>query len=371
MPNFIDLGDGRFRVRVRVKDQVTGKWSFKSQNVTGGKREAERVGREMETAKDKGMLRAGRSPTVADFAELWLKGIKHTVAYETFRGYSVNVRRHIAPFLGELRLKDLTTAHVRAFLGHLHGQGLSPRTGQSARAVLRMIIERAVDDGFSPRNVVSKARPPKIERRDMLTLDEPQARLLLEQAGATRLIAPVVLGLMSGLRRGEICGLRWRDVDLERGELSVLQTIQRQTGKGLVVQPPKSNGSLRSVSLPPSAVAHLRKWRGRQREDRLAAGPAWRGGDYVCATLDGGPLEPTELSKSFRRLADSLDLPPVRFHDLRHTYAHVARRAGVDIKLIQAALGHATAAFTLDVYGHVGAGELKEAAAKIDRAIWG
>ncbi|MDP2873046.1 MAG: site-specific integrase [Bacillota bacterium] len=371
MASIREVRPGVFRIRVRVKDPATGQWGISSQTVEGTKRDAQKAGREMESAKDKGLLRAGRTPTVAAFAELWLAGVKHSVAYESYRGYSVNVHRHIVPFLGELRLKDLSTAHVHAFLGHLLEQGLSPSTVQYVRAVLRMVLERAVDDGLMPRNVVSKVKSPKIERREMLTLDEPQARLLIEQAAETRLTAPVVLGLMCGLRRGEICGLRWRDLDLEREEASVVQTLQRQTGEGLVVQPTKSSGSQRSVSLPPSAVAHLRKWRGRQREERLAAGPAWRGGDHVCTTPTGGPLDPCGLSKSFRRLADSLDLPPVRFHDLRHTYAHLSRRAGVDFKLIQRALGHATAAFTLDVYGHIGAGELKEAAATIDRALWG
>jgi integrase len=119
------------------------------------------------------------------------------------------------------------------------------------------------------------------------------------------------------------------------------------------------------------SVAHLRKWRSRQREERLAAGPAWVGEDWIVSKIDGAPVDPNELSKSFRRFADDIGLPPVRFHDLRHTYAHLARRAGVDIKLIQKSLGHSTAAFTLDVYGHVGADELKEAAAKIERAVWG
>jgi len=362
---------GVFRVRVRVRDPKTGKWGSKSRDVRGSRRDAEKMARELETAKDKQLLRPGRDPTVGEFADLWLAGAKHGLAYETYRGYSVNIRRHIVPVLGDIRLRDLTAAQVDAFLARMLDQGLAPRTVQYARAVLRMVLERALDDGLVPRNAVTKAKPPKLERREMLTLDERQVRLLVESVAETRLVAPVVLATQCGLRRGEVCGLRWRDVDLDRGEVSVVQTLGRRTGAGLVTHAPKSQRSCRTVSLPPMSVAHLRKWRSRQREERLAAGPAWVGEDWIVSKIDGAPVDPNELSKSFRQFADEIGLPPVRFHDLRHTYAHLARRAGVDIKLIQKSLGHSTAAFTLDVYGHVGADELKEAAAKIERAVWG
>lgn len=371
MPSFDDLGGGRFEVRVRVKNPVTGEWGERSRTVSGGKREAVRVARELESAKDRGLLRAGRAPTVEDFAELWLAGIKPTVAYETHRGYAVNVHRHIVPLLGRLRLRDLGEAHVRAFIGHMLEEKLSARTVQYARAVLHMILERALDDGLVSRNVAAKVKPPTVERKEKLTLTEQQLDLLLREAEKTRLIAPVVLAGTCGLRRGEICGLRWENLDLDEAEMMIAQTLQRQTGEGLVTQGAKSERSRRRVPLLPFAVPYLRRWRARQREERLVAGPAWRGGDFVCTTLDGGPLDPSEFNRRFRRLVDSIGLPPVVPHGLRHTFATLAIKNGADFKWVQAVLGHKSAAFTLDVYVHVTAASLQETAKALDAKLAG
>jgi hypothetical protein len=161
---------GVYRVRIRVLDPETGKWGGKSRDVRGSRRDAEKLARELETAKDKRLLRPGRDPAVGEFADLWLSGVKHGLAHETYRGYSVNVRRHITPFLGGIRLRDLSTAQVNAFLAHMLDQGLAPRTVQYARAVLRMVLERALDDGLVTRNAATKTKPPKLERREMLRL---------------------------------------------------------------------------------------------------------------------------------------------------------------------------------------------------------
>jgi integrase len=195
---------------------------------------------------------------------------------------------------------------------------------------------------------IGKALPEKVERREKLTLNEQQLESLVREAEKTCLIAPVVLAGTCGLRRGEICGLRWQCLDLDEAGLMITQTLQRQTGEGLVTQGPKSERSRRRVPLLPSAVPYLRKWLARQREERLVAGPAWQGGDYVCTTLDGGPLDPGELNRRFRRLVDSIGLPPVAPHGLRHTLATLAIKNGADVKWVQAVLGHKSAAFTLD-----------------------
>jgi integrase len=357
-------------VRVSITDPVTGKSKNVSKQVNGTKRDAERVGREMEENKDKGLLKPGKPQTVAEYSQLWLTAIHPTVSYNTYRGYEVNVRKHINPYIGRIRLKDLTPTRVRAFLAQL-SEVYAPRTVQFARITLHNMLEHALDDGLVVHNVVTRVKSPKLERRSKTVLDEAQMRQLIEASVKTRLYPVIALGGFCGLRRGEIAGLRWQDVDLNRGQLSVNQTIQRHTGKGLVVQSPKSVGSKRAVAIPPSAVELLKKWKVDQVKERLVAGSDWEGADWVITTMHGSPMDPGEVSTAVTNFIKGLGLPHVTLHGLRHTFATLSLLAGVDVKRVQASLGHATAAFTLDVYGHVTASGLRDAAAKLDQAIWG
>jgi integrase len=368
-----------YRVRLPYFD-ANGKRQFESRQVNREpgesdselKARAEGVGAEMVLARNQGSLRAGRAQTVDEYAEMWLRSIQRDVAPFTHRNYGVVVNRHISPALGHIRLRDLGPSQVRDFFSNLRDAGLAPSTVAQVRSVLRNLLYRAVEDDLIIRNPISRTKPPKPGPRDVPTLTREQGRSLVREAAKGRLLAPVVLALFCGLRREEAVGLRWRDLDLDKGEAAIVQTLQRHTGQGVKPYDTKTTGSFRAVPVPPTAVAHLRKWRTRQREERLAAGPAWRdtGEGYVCTRLDGVPLEPDEVSKGFRELADLLGLL-VTFHGLRHTFATLALQGGADIRWVQAVLGHKTAAFTLGQYAHVTAASLQETSRRVDEAVWG
>jgi integrase len=184
------------------------------------------------------------------------------------------------------------------------------------------------------------------------------------------LAAAFVLLATTGMRRGEALGLRWSDVDLDAGRLSIVQTITTVRDK-MVITPPKTARSRRSVSLDPETVAALREHRRKQNEERLRAGEVWSGeGDFVFTDELGRPVHPSALSRLFTSYVRRADLPAIRLHDLRHTYATVALGAGVHPKIVSERLGHATTAVTLDLYSHVTPTIDAEAAALVANKIF-
>jgi integrase len=205
-------------------------------------------------------------------------------------------------------------------------------------------------------------------------LDEAQAHRLLEAARTSVLLVPVLLALSTGLRRGEIYGLRWEDVDLARGALAVRRTLAK-TGAGkarvLALTAPKMAKSRRVVALPALAVEVLRRHKAEQAEAQLALGRHVPPDGLIMATLEGGPIDPDTVTKAMARLAKRAEVPPLHFHDLRHTHATLLLKAGVGVRVVAERLGHASPSMTLNVYGHVLAGQDADAAARFEAAVGG
>lgn len=219
------------------------------------------------------------------------------------------------------------------------------------------------------RNVASLVTPPRIARRDMVTLSPEQARTLMEAARGDRLEALYVLALTTGMRQGELLALRWRYVELEGGMLQVRATLQR-TGDGFVFAEPKTVRSRRQVVLTRAAVEALRRHRARQLEERLQVGPAWQDSDLVFTTEIGSPIEGTNLTRtSFCRLLDQAGLPRIPFHDLRHTAATLLLAQGMHPKVVADMLGHAQIAVTLDLYSHTTPAMHRQAAEALEAVL--
>src|SRR6516165_4152485 len=256
--------------------------------------------------------------------------------------------------------------------GRLDGKpgGLSPRTRRHIHRILRSALARAVEQQLLARNPadIFKKRLPKVELRPMTTLNAEQAQHLLVAIGHTRVYWPVLLALATGMRRGEILALRWRNVDLEHGALRVVESLE-QTKLGLRFKAPKNNKP-RTIALPAFAVEDLRRLKRQQAEELIALGVRQTGETLVCGRADGEPKSPLALSQEFARLVGrTMNIPRVRFHDLRHSYATQLLRDGVHAKVMSQRLGHSSVAITLDLYSHVDDPMESDAAARLDAAF--
>lgn len=291
--------------------------------------------------------------TVASYVVGWLAAIESQIKPRTHLRYAELLRLHVVPTLGKVALVKLTPTQLEALYGALLKQGLSPTTVHHVHAVMRTALARAERQGIVQRNVAALAAAPRLRRREMHTLTSAEARRVVEAARGERLEALYILALSTGMRQGEVLGLRWRDVDFEHATLHITATLQN-TATGLTLTSPKTHRSNRQIALTPSAVAALRTHRARQAEERLRAGTAWLEQDLVFCTQRGGPLyKGNLLADSFFPLLARAGVRRVRFHDLRHTAATLLLSRGVPVKVVSELLGHASVAITLDIYAHV------------------
>jgi integrase len=313
--------------------------------------------------------------TVEQYLRHWLEVAKTSRAPKTYQEYEGICDRYLIPALGAGQLIKLTAVDVEAFYAHalLKGRkdgngGLSARTVIHCHRLLHKAFEDAVKKKIVAHNVIHAAQPPRPPDREMQAPDETaMAYILAEARKNNRIWLPVVIACGTGLRRGEILALRWRDVDLVNGSVSVTRSLC-QTKEGLTFKSVKKKKSRRVISLPEFLVEALREALIEQQKHREMFGSDYQDQDLICCQPDGRPTEPNALSVDFSRFRRSL-MSKTRFHDLRHGHASQALQNGVPVKTVQARLGHATAAFTLDVYGHLLPGDDQRAADTIQRSL--
>ncbi|MDI3269345.1 MAG: site-specific integrase, partial [Bacillota bacterium] len=290
--------------------------------------------------------------TLAQFLHRWMETVqKHQVRACTYEEYAKMIR--IAPTLGPIRLDKLQLAHLQALCATKLQQGLSANTVRIIHAILRKALAQGVKWGLLARNPAEAVDRPRIQRRDMPTLSVEEVQAFLAAAKEDRLYALYVLAITTGMRQGELLGLRWEDVDLKAGRLYVRRQLVWLRYAEPALSEPKTAKGRRTVELPGLAVEALRQHRKQQAKERLLAGPAWQDWGLVFTTRLGTPIHPSNLrTRSFQPLLKKAGLPLIRFHDLRHTHASLLLAAGVHPKLVQERLGHATVGITLDVYSH-------------------
>ena len=319
--------------------------------------------------------------TVAEYLESWLESYAKThVTARTFERYTDDIRKALIPGLGHIQLARLSPQDIREFYAHelehgrADGRGRGPLSATTVvhhARILHEALKHAVDEGLLVVNPADRVRPPRKAHREMAVLDQMQTAELLEAAKGTRFHIPVMLAISAGLRRGEIFGLRWRDVDLKGGSLSVQQAVE-VTRQGLAFKPPKTPKSRRMVPLPAFCTRALVEHRRQQAQHRLQVGQAYLNHDLVCAGPLGAPQSPGGFSVGFVHFVRSIGLEiPIRFHDLRHSHATLLLAHGVHPKIVSERLGHSTVGMTLDTYSHVLPGLQEQAAQILDRALTG
>jgi integrase len=302
--------------------------------------------------RDGGITYDAGKLTVEEHLRRWLSdSVRDTVRRRTYERYESIVRVHLIPTIGRIKLKTLTPAHVRALYRAKLDAGLVPRSVLHIHRTLSKALKQATDDGLIPRNVAGLVKPPRPRREEISPLDSEQVRALFKTARGDRLEALYVLAVTTGLRRGELQGLKWEDLDLEAGTLQARRTLSEPKG-GWIFEAPKS-GKGRSVRCPQRALEALRSHRTCQNEERLRVGPHWQDNGLVFPSGIGTPLLGGNLNRAFKAVLKRVGLSEIRFHDLRHTCATLLLRQGVNPKFVQELLGHADVSLTLNIYSHV------------------
>jgi integrase len=274
------------------------------------------------------------------------------------------------PVLNKLRPAQISKAYTTALLsGRRKGKGgLAPRTVHHMHRVLKQALGQAVKWEILHRNPCDAVDPPKVERKSMQTYDLSQTAQLIQAMRERRLLVPVLIAALCGLRRGEIAAVRWRSIDLDAGTMAVIESVEQMNDGTCRIKPPKS-GRSRTVSLPATITQELRAHRISLAQDMLLLGKRLTPDDFACLHADGAAMEPMWITQEWIRTKRKLNLPRIRFHDLRHAHATHMLANGVHPKIASERLGHSKIGITLDLYSHVMPGMQEGAAARVDAAL--
>jgi integrase len=386
------------------KQEANGTWSFVVDKGPGFNRKGEwrqrrqARGLGFKTRKDaqdemdrvrvrtrEGTYIAPSTQRFAEFADEWLAAVRVRLQSSTLESYERNLRVHIIPAIGGLKLQAIDPARLMGLYADLlasgrksakEGQppgGLSPRTVRYIATIVRRILADAVEWDRLLRNPADRAKPPSASSAkppEMQVWDAPTLSAFLERVADDRYSPTFLLLATTGMRRGEALGLRWSDVDLEAGRAAIRQTVTAVNHQ-IVIAPRTKTGKARNIEVDGGTLAALRARRKRQAEERLMIGAGYQDHDLVFCHPDGCPYHPERFSREFDRRVERFGLPRIRLHDLRHTWATLALSAGVPAKVVSERLGHSSIAITLDIYSHATPAMSSDAAERVAGLILG
>jgi integrase len=316
-----------------------------------------------------GLVFAGSKVPLSKFLNEWLVVAKTSVRPNTYDQYSQIVHQHIYPTLGEILLKDLRPDHVQSLYTKKLAAGVSPWTTRMIHAVIHRALNHALKLGLVVRNVSDSVTRPKVPRKEMKTLDDYQVRQLIQAAESTQIATLFWVAVTTGLRQGEILGLKWSDLDWDTRRIHVQRQVQRRKGEGLVFCEPKSASGRRVIVLGQSTIDKLREYKNIQQHERMLAGDKWQEHDLMFPSPIGKPLDPSNIVKAYKHSLKAAGLPEIRFHDLRHSAATLMLQQGINPKIVQERLGHSDISLTLNTYSHVLPHMQEEAAEKMDELL--
>lgn len=319
-------------------------------------------------AIDAGTYQPPSKLLVGEWLDNWTQNYLGGIKPRTVDSYKAIVRNHLKPAFAAVRLEALTPDHIQTFY---NGLSLSPKSVKNVHGVLHKALAQAVKNRYIPFNPAEACVLPKVERAEIKPLDEQQISAFLKAIKGHRLEYLFLVTLFTGMREGEVLGLTWDAVNLDTGKITINKQLQKERGgSGEYRLASTKNGKGRTIAAAPFVVATLRKVRAQQLEWKLQSLGCWDNSMNLVFTDElGGHLYAHTVYHRFKEVAASIGLSEARFHDLRHSYAVAAIRSGDDIKTVQGNLGHATASFTLDVYGHVTDQMKQESADRMEQFI--
>ena len=364
-----------------IYERNDGRWAA-SITLEGRKRKTfygktrKEVQEQLKTAlhqQQQGTLVTGPRQKVEQFLIHWLENIqKPTIRPRSYIYYRDLIHKHILPVLGRYQLPKLSPEHVEALYAQKLKEGLSASTVHSIHTVLHKALNTAVRRHLLTRNVCEEVSLPRKTRYEIHPLMPEQVQQFLAALADHRLKALYILALATGMRLGELLGLKWQDINLAENALQVRRTLSYVNNVGYSEHEPKTEKSRRSILLPAFVTAELKAHRARQLEEKLKVGALWENKDLVFCNSMGGYLHPTSsIQKNFWAILKKAGLPRIRFHDLRHSAATLLLGMGVHPKIVQEILGHSNISMTMNTYSHVLPTMQKEAMEKINTLLQG
>lgn len=373
-------GNRYYAVMYEGVDPLTGKERRRWYAAGPRKSDAQHMVTELMKRKIDGEYRPPDRVTLGSYlTQRWLPTKRSQLRPSTYDSYRRNIDLHVIPAIGHIPLQRLAPEDLDSLYSALAEdrpegrRGLAPKTIHSIHQTLHKALADAARKGSVVRNVAALADPPKLssaKKRAMRVWDAEQLRQFLDSAENHRLYPAYYLAASTGMRRGEVLGLQWTDVDLDGRRLSVNQAVI-SVAYAVQISDVKTGTGRRTIDLDPRTVAVLRSWRKRQLEERLALGETYEDHGLVFARPEGTPIHPDLFSQTFDRTVARSGLPVIRLHDLRHGHASLLLKSGVPVKVVSERLGHATPAFTMTVYQHVLPGMQAEAATTFANLVFG
>lgn len=346
------------RVTVDI-DPITGKQVQRT--ITGKtQKEVAQKMREIAVEVDQKTYKAPCKLTVGEWLDIWLVEYLGSVKPRTADSYRTTVETHLKPALGPVKLEALNAPMIQKFYNSLQqpaegrDKPLSGKTVRNVNGVFHKALQQAVEIGYLRQNPATACKLPRAERPEIKPLDSNEIAKFLSVIQGHKFAPIYTVTLFTGLRQGEVLGLTWEAVDFDKGIIHITRQLQKERrGNGVYRFAPTKRDKWRHIMPAASVMDVLREQRRRQTAWRNAAGSAWEDNDLVFTNELGHNLSAQTVYLHFKKLVAQIGCPDVRFHDLRHSYAVAALQSGDDVKTVQENLGHHTAAFTLDVYGHV------------------
>ncbi len=355
--------DGRWEGRYTAGfDPATGKQVFK--NVLGKTQNEvkEKLKKALKESQKLDFTRTGKY-TVSQWMEEWFENVcKIKVSPSSHQPYRGSIDHHITPYIGKIPIEKLSTMDLQKLCRKLMDEGrvertesekqpkgLGPKTVRNVMQVISSAMDFAVAQKIITENTCKAVELPKVEKQEMQTIPAEQLQAFLTEAKVSGVYEMYYIELSTGLRRGELLGLKWPDIDWKNGIITVRRQVARVNGE-ITEAPLKTKNSYRRVSISPQAIEVLKTQKAKTNSE------------YVFPSPNGGPISPDSVNNMLKRVLARAGIPKVRFHDLRHTFATIALQNGVDIKTVSSILGHFSAGFTLDTYAHITTAAQKEAA---------
>ena len=320
------------------------------------KKEAEKACAELIVKYENGLYNEPNEMVMQEFFHYWLDNhYKYKVAKSTYDPLTSRVNNKIIPLIGHIKLKDLKPYHIEKYHNDLFIQGLGARSVATLHSIVSRSLNYAVKQEMILKNPCSIVGKPRVPNRDYTVWDIKDCHLFLsyvKNKDPYKYIA-YYLAIYTGMRRSELLALTWDNVDFTKNKIFVNKSLYYKNSSEFYFQEPKTKKSKRAIAIDETIIKELKLHRKQVNEDRILYGPEYKEHDLVCCSFDGAPTPPNYLGDVFKKITNEIDVPKIRFHDLRHTHATILLRIGENPKVIQERLGHASIQITLDTYSHV------------------